>query len=846
MNNLMSVVDQMAAAGLPVLPAGHPKVDGKIHRFGKDKRAWYVLHDMTLKNGKNIIVGTFGVWQGTDNNAIKVEVDWSGISKEEKEAFRKKQEEADKREAQKKAERAKFAANRAIQQWKAVPDDAPVSSPYLARKQVTSEKTKTLPDGTLYIPMCHYDDNGTPHIAGLQKIAPDGTKRFNSGMAKIGACLILGDIPPSPELIIVGEGYATVASVMMALERKYPAAVAFDCGNLMPVAKDLRRRYPKAHILIAADDDFKLELRYQERMAADFRIDPPPLDGVERTFKSKDGKTVTIKAGIAKDTFGDDYIVAETFRDGHARSMTFINAGIHHAREVVRAIGNASMVWPRFKERSIKKPLTDFNDLHTAEGLDAVKDQIKAAVDAALTDTINKALPKQVAIPNAPKTTQKIEEKPATFWNNFNRLLSDFTLIYGANDVYDSREHMMMTKDAAGFAFGEAFRKWREHPQRKTVKLSDVVFDPSCSADPETTVNLFHGWQMQPAEGSCENIIELAGFLCGIDNGSKNASLVLDWLLKWIAYPLQNPGVKMRTSIIMHGDEGSGKNLFWEDVVRKIYGEYGGVIGSEQLEGQFNEWASKKLFIVADEVVTRAELRQTKGRLKKMITGTTLQINPKNVSSREEANHMNLVFLSNEIQPLVIDATDRRYLVIWTPQKREKDFYNAVSQEIKNGGIEAFYKYLMDLDLTGFNQYSDPPLTKAKNDLISMGLPAAARFFNEWSQGEIPLPFISCTVEQAYAAFTRWGTLNGEPSAKWTSKNTFSREFMRAAESKVQKRVMRYDVGAKVKQGMVYLIGDPGDTPPREFVSSASALFDSYLSDYRNYYPGKADADGGV
>ncbi|MBR6000762.1 MAG: hypothetical protein IK089_05860, partial [Oxalobacter sp.] len=230
-----------------------------------------------------------------------------------------------------------------------------------------------------------------------------------------------------------------------------------------------------------------------------------------------------------------------------------------------------------------------------------------------------------------------------------------------------------------------------------------------------------------------------------------------------------------------------------------------------------------------------------------MITGTTLQINPKNVSSREEANHMNLVFLSNEIQPLVIDATDRRYLVVWTPPKREKDFYNAVSQEIKNGGIEAFYKYLMDLDLTGFSQYSDPPLTKAKKDLISMGLPAAARFFNEWSQLATPLPFISCTVEQAFEAFKRWGELNGEPSARWTNKTTFSREFMRAADGRVQKRLMRHDTGSnKVKQSMVYLIGDPGDTSPRVFVSSASALFDSHLSEYKSWRPGKAENDVGV
>ena len=30
------------------------------------------------------------------------------------------------------------------------------------------------------------------------------------------------------------------------------------------------------------------------------------------------------------------------------------------------------------------------------------------------------------------------------------------------------------------------------------------------------------------------------------------------WVLRWLAYPLQHPGAKMRTAMVVHGDEGSG------------------------------------------------------------------------------------------------------------------------------------------------------------------------------------------------------------------------------------------------------------------------------------------------
>jgi hypothetical protein len=124
----------------------------------------------------------------------------------------------------------------------------------------------------------------------------------------------------------------------------------------------------------------------------------------------------------------------------------------------------------------------------------------------------------------------------------------------------------------------------------------------------------------------------------------------------------------MESAVVMHGEEGLGKNFFW-DVVSRIYRDYATVITQNELESQFNTWSSRKLFMVANEVVSRSELREHKGRLKNYITERELQINEKLLPLRTERNHMNFVFLSNETQPLALDRTDRRYLVIWTPRR---------------------------------------------------------------------------------------------------------------------------------------------------------------------------------
>ncbi|MEA3278873.1 MAG: hypothetical protein U9Q81_26985, partial [Pseudomonadota bacterium] len=73
---------------------------------------------------------------------------------------------------------------------------------------------------------------------------------------------------------------------------------------------------------------------------------------------------------------------------------------------------------------------------------------------------------------------------------------------------------------------------------------------------PATTVNLFRGWPVVPREGRCERLLELLYYLCGESDN------VFDWVLRWTAYPLQHPGAKMRTAILMHGPEGTGKNTF--------------------------------------------------------------------------------------------------------------------------------------------------------------------------------------------------------------------------------------------------------------------------------------------
>lgn len=352
-------------------------------------------------------------------------------------------------------------------------------------------------------------------------------------------------------------------------------------------------------------------------------------------------------------------------------------------------------------------------------------------------------------------------KKPIDF-GRYNELLEHFVLVYGTDTVFDCRERMIIKINALRLAFGSDYVKmWLNSPERRMILPDQLVFDPTMKAQPPA-INLFDGFALTPEAGECAPMLELIGHLCSESSEAEERVLdVVEWVLNWLAYPLQYPGAKMATALVFHGPQGAGKNLFFEGVA-EVYGKYAMVVGQDQLEDRFNDWASQKLLVIGDEVVARAELYHQKNKLKSFITGETIQINAKMLPLRTEANHVNVVFLSNEVQPLALEPGDRRYLVIYTPPARQDDLYARVAAFLKAGGARRFMHYLLNRDLAGFSPHSKPLMTTAKADLIELGLKPPERFCREWLKGYLPLPLQVCSAEQLYRAFRRWCALTGE------------------------------------------------------------------------------------
>lgn len=437
-------------------------------------------------------------------------------------------------------------------------------------------------------------------------------------------------------------------------------------------------------------------------------------------------------------------------------------------------------------------------------------------------------------------------------WGKYNFLLANFALIYGTDTVWDGVNRLIMKIANMAHAHGsDMVKMWKASETRRTIMPADVVFDPTCTCDADVSVNLFGGIALEPVEGDVGPVLELMRFLTSrASTEADECDAIMHWLLCWLAYPLQRLGTKLRTAVIMHGDEGAGKNFLF-DLVVEIYARYGALVGQDELEDKFNDWRSAKLFVVGDEVSSRQELVHNKNRLKALITSTTVQINPKNLPRREERNHINIVFLSNELQPLALDNSDRRYLVIYTPRAREFEFYRKLKAWKEAGGLAAFYAYLLAYPLADFDPFAPAPHTQAKLDLIDMNRKSPERFWLEWAGGELDLPYRSCSMAQAYRAYLKYAQRTGDRFP--VQRNVFTRMLLRISESMAgtldppRQPAREWTAGvtdetAVRKTTRLLLVTDkPDDVAAGEWASECVCAFEKPLSDYLGYEPRSPD-----
>ncbi|MEJ5074411.1 LPD7 domain-containing protein [Enterobacter ludwigii] len=311
-----------------ILPAnGLPEMDGKRHRVATEGD----------KTG-----ATSGVYQGfldgrpagwyQDHRASEGKVNWTSTGShtyDPAEAIKQRALTAQKRWDREIASQLEFSkmGKTLTRQWSKMPP-APDTHAYLARKGVPAAEGVRLDKyDNLVIPL----RNSAGELRTLQYIKPDGTKNLKKNAEKTGNFFVVGGELSPQRPVLYAEGYATAASLHLATGM--PVVMTVDAGNLVTVSRNLKERFPDNHHIILGEDDFT--------------------------------KT---------NTRGEQD-----------------NKGAKKAQEAAAAI-NGIYIIPSFTESERAQAFagtaafSDFNDVHVANGLDAVREQLAPVFDELIPD----------------------------------------------------------------------------------------------------------------------------------------------------------------------------------------------------------------------------------------------------------------------------------------------------------------------------------------------------------------------------------------------------------------------------------------------------------------------------
>lgn len=243
------------------------KLGGGVNRFDSTKRGdaaiWVCVHEWEYK-GNIYYVAIFGNWRNGDKNQItsysKNQSFSQDFYKKEKEA----QVEAQNKLEEEKREKYRLCREKWAPYFYSLPEEGQAHD-YLTNKKITSNfYARVDRNNVLYVPAW----NAKGEFVGAQRIFKDPEtnkfeKKFTFGIEIMGSFCPFGDIR-NAEVVYICEGFATAASVYMAMRHNPKVAVAavWNTSNLLEGAKAVRLVNSGCYLVFGADRDIKDDPRW--------------------------------------------------------------------------------------------------------------------------------------------------------------------------------------------------------------------------------------------------------------------------------------------------------------------------------------------------------------------------------------------------------------------------------------------------------------------------------------------------------------------------------------------------------------------------------------------------------
>jgi hypothetical protein len=214
------------------------------------------------------------------------------------------------------------------------------------------------------------------------------------------------------------------------------------------------------------------------------------------------------------------------------------------------------------------------------------------------------------------------------------------------------------------------------------------------------------------------------------------------YVIKWMAWAVQNPGKRAEVALIFKGKKGAGKGVILKALVQ-MFGAHGMTISNrEHLTGKHNQHLARTSLLYADEAYYPGD-KEVEGILKNLITEDTLTTEPKFKEVQISRNCLHIVMSTNAdwIIPATVD--ERRYFINEVDDKYARggqlsdyeidSYFNKLYKErfgteyekdkFLYEGTAAMLHDLLKIDLTdGWHPRNSIPETEELRKQIAMSL----------------------------------------------------------------------------------------------------------------------------
>lgn len=236
----------------PVEPIASRLTSGQIIRFRCDGDGPGRLNGWAILYLDERPAGAYGHYRlGISDRKWKLGEDYAPLTRDEREKLQREWAAAKAKRQEERGVSEDQAAAEAEEMYAAA-GTASEAHPYIVKKGLRHAILKQAGD-KLIVPM--FDVTGK--LWNLQRIGPDGSKRFLRGGRTDGLFTIIGTFTRRGETCCIGEGYATMHAAHEA--GGHPCVVAFSAKNIGPVARLWNDARPDLNFIICADDDSHLE-----------------------------------------------------------------------------------------------------------------------------------------------------------------------------------------------------------------------------------------------------------------------------------------------------------------------------------------------------------------------------------------------------------------------------------------------------------------------------------------------------------------------------------------------------------------------------------------------------------